>query len=524
MPLRMLARLTSAAIVLGGLLIRPMPVAAQVGPLAGELLFARAAEGVPNQITAIDICPSDATQSARVDFTVSGTATGPYPGTFAETGAAQFAPLTTGLRPVLWFSANFTINSARGQVSGNASLAAVPISDGWWVNRGMCSSSGALTTVLFEADVQYQAQIQTATGTSSDQGRAPLGLKFQNQSPTANLFGEIFKSSQLQPPAATSGYHVSGNRILDSEQHQFVVKGDDALYGRFAGGDANGYGLSNFLNRARDLDNLQSMKINLIRLSVSWDAAHLPPTDRNYIPFTEYMAELDASVALVTARGMVAVVSDMVTMSSTDKRNFAGYLASRYKTNPLVWIKPDNEPNCETGDGDLALCTDWSNWQREETSYVQAIRAAGNTQPILINCVGWSWDCSQIASYPLGDTNLIYGAHRYGNGAVAFDASQQAASDVSWANLASTYPMIVDEVGLENGPVSPVAWGAGFLDYTTNWVITRQGSGVIGFADAWSDRNSMTNSADGSWSDWGVAFITHYLLKVSHTGADTETD
>jgi hypothetical protein len=510
-----------ATILVVGLVTSPVRAAAQDGPLAGEVFFDRAEGGTPAQITTTLTCPSDRSQPARLDFTASGAARGPYPGTFVETGAAQFAPSSSGVRPVVWFSSSFTISSPNGQVSGRQSLAAGSFSGGWWVNQATCSSSTSATTVLFEADTWYHAQIRTSTGTLSDQGRTPVGLSFQMGNPSTNFFGTFFKSTiGLKPPPAATGYHVSGNRILDSAQRRFVVKGADALYGRFAGGDAAGYGLRNFTSRARDLDNLQAMKVNLVRLSVSWDAAHLSPADPNYISFTEYMTELDTAVTTVTARGMVAVLSNGMTMSSTDKRNFAGYLAGRYQANPLVWIKPDNEPNCEGGDGDPALCADWANWQKEETSYIQAIRQAGNTQPILINCIGWSWDCSQIASYPLGDANLVYGAHRYGNGAPVFDAAQQASSDLLWANLSSSYPMIVDEVGIKNGPVGPVAWAAGFLDYSTNWVLHRQGGGVIGFTDGWSDGNSMTNADDGSWTDWGLAFITHFLMTVPGTLRD----
>jgi hypothetical protein len=130
-----------------------------------------------------------------------------------------------------------------------------------------------------------------------------------------------------------------------------------------------------------------------------------------------------------------------------------------------------------------------------------------------VNCIHWSWDCTQIANYPLGDSSIIYGAHRYGNGSQAFSAAELARCDVAWANWASTYPVIVDEVGLYNPPQSPVVWGVGFLTYTALWVQTRGGSGVIGFNDAWSDPNSMTNW-DGTWNAWGQAFITYFWSKV----------
>jgi len=304
-------------------------------------------------------------------------------------------------------------------------------------------------------------------------------------------------------------YHVSGNRIVDSADNPFIVKGVDAVYGRFAGGDVAGYGLRNYQNAQRDLDNLKAQNVNLIRVMVSYSQYTSGP-----LGSAEYLTELDQVVLWVTQRGMVVELSQGWAGGPANVVTYVDLLGRRYSSNPLVWIKPDNEPSCN--DGDISKCTDWSYWQNTEQQYVQAIRRAGNTQPIVINCVGWSWDCSQIASYPLGDSNLIYGSHWYGLGRAVFDAQQAGWCDRFWAGLASRYAMVVDEVGLQSDPnaahISPADWGAGFLDYATTWVKTRQGSGVIGFSDSWSDQNSMTNP-DGTWNAWGQAFIGHYLSK-----------
>jgi hypothetical protein len=227
----------------------------------------------------------------------------------------------------------------------------------------------------------------------------------------------------------------------------------------------------------------------------------------------EYLRELDQVVALATARGLVVEVSQGWANGPNNVVTFVTVLAGRYKANPLVWLEPDNEPNCN--DGDTTKCHDWVYWQATERRYVQAIRAAGFTQPIVVNCIGWSWDCSQIGSYPLGDANLIYGPKRYGNGLSVFDAAQAASCDYLWGNLAATYPMFIDETGYDNGPgqVSPMVWGAGFLDYALIWTKTRHGNGALGWTDAWYN-NSMTNYADGSWNAWGLIWITHFWSKA----------
>lgn len=318
------------------------------------------------------------------------------------------------------------------------------------------------------------------------------------------MVGLLLIASAVTPAsvqAASTAYTVVANRIVDAYGNRFIVKGADAIYGRFAGGDVNGFGLRNYQNAQRDLDSLKSQGVNTIRISVSYDDYANGP-----LGASEYLAELDQAVGWVTQRGMVVELSQGESGFSSSVVAFVAMLAGRYQNNPLVWIKPDNEPSCSVV---TTNCSNWSYWQSTEQQFVQAIRGAGNAQPIVINCVSWSWDCSQIANYPLGDSNLIYGAHRYGNGATAFDTGQAAQCDALWANLSSTYAMIVDEVGLYDGYTSPPAWGAGFLDYVTNWDHTGQGNGVIGFTDSWSDGNSMTNASDGSWNGWGETLIHH---------------
>src|SRR5256885_14238330 len=51
---------------------------------------------------------------------------------------------------------------------------------------------------------------------------------------------------------AGPGYHVSGNRIVDQSGTPFIVKGTDAVYGRFAGGDAESYGPRKYYKGPRD--------------------------------------------------------------------------------------------------------------------------------------------------------------------------------------------------------------------------------------------------------------------------------
>src|SRR3954454_888459 len=77
-------------------------------------------------LTTINCDPS---QVSTVDYTASGVATGPYPGTFTAQGTVTIAPQTqpgprpgTVAGPLASLSETFTIDSALGTVTGTKSL------------------------------------------------------------------------------------------------------------------------------------------------------------------------------------------------------------------------------------------------------------------------------------------------------------------------------------------------------------------------------------------------------------------
>jgi hypothetical protein len=302
---------------------------------------------------------------------------------------------------------------------------------------------------------------------------------------------------------------VSGDRILDPAGNVFIIKGANAVYGRFAGGDQTNYGLSNYQNAQRDLQNLKTAGVNTVRIMTSYS-----DYTTGALSQTEYLTELDNAIGLATGMGIVVDLAQGWAGPQANVVTMARLLASRYKNNSRVWINPDNEPNCNSGD--TTKCYDWAYWQMTQKQNVQAIRAVGFTNPVVIDGIGWGWDLSQIGAYPLGDANVIFAAHLYGNGNIVFDAAQATELNNLYGNLALTYPIFIEEFGYDNGPgqISPETWCVSFLDnYAVTWVNTRRGAGVMAWIDGWWN-DSMTNRTDGSWTQWGLDFRDHYVAKV----------
>jgi hypothetical protein len=107
-----------------------------------------------------------------INFSASGNASGPYPGTFAETGTVTLGPRpaapagVVSSAPVTSFSSNFTIESGLTTITGTATLGAaadmLQFGDFDLRNQGECLLDLS-TANRFAVGVEYQASIATAT-------------------------------------------------------------------------------------------------------------------------------------------------------------------------------------------------------------------------------------------------------------------------------------------------------------------------------------------------------------------------
>ena len=115
-------------------------------------------------------------------YTVSGTAYGPYPGTFTETGSGT---VTNSGGHVLTLSASFTIHSGGFLITGTKNGG---------IGSGCQDSLGNTGGVI--DGLSYQATIHTPTGDYADRGTSRAVL-FTNASTT--VLEESFTSSLTAP-------------------------------------------------------------------------------------------------------------------------------------------------------------------------------------------------------------------------------------------------------------------------------------------------------------------------------------
>jgi hypothetical protein len=169
--------------------------------------------------TAATSCTVNTDKSGSAGFTATGTAAGPYPGTFTESGTYSFGPSVT-YGTVTAFHSTFTITSATGAVSGTKDLAAVvPDSSLGYCANGAPTPGPFSIAYLISTPVTYQATITTPAGPYSDSGSATVssavfnfGLlgpqAFQEQFLTSN--GVVAPFPQTKEDCKNSGYATYG--------------------------------------------------------------------------------------------------------------------------------------------------------------------------------------------------------------------------------------------------------------------------------------------------------------------------
>lgn len=283
---------------------------------------------------------------------------------------------------------------------------------------------------------------------------------------------------------------VQGNKVLDDDGKQFIFLGIDACYGPFAGGDPDNpeFAASNI---QRDLDYAtKNLHINSIRLSI----------DIAYVDSSGRWSSVDSVVANATNRGLKVVIScnDAENVSPSRMQQ----LAARYANNSRVLITPANEPWADS--------QSWASWRTQEQAWVNAIRAGGNKQPIVLQCPGWSWDWSPYPNYALTDPagiGLILGPHRYSNGDTSVS---NATLNSVFGDLANRWPILMDEWGNYNeGVTGNASWNRAIGTYLVN-LISRGGCGALGFTWTWSDDNALFTGS--TLTAWGQQYRDYFLV------------
>jgi hypothetical protein len=188
-----------AALALLLLLLLPQASRAQTG--AGTLnseTLSRSTAGTNE--AAFQISNLMCTQGgvAGFDFTTSGTATGPYPGAYAESGSVTFQNAPGGI--ILSFGSSFTITSGSTVITGTKQLAPVQPPQGI-NNRGACqvlpNGNLSVSNIFMIVSAQYTANIPTADGIVTETGTSRVnGSQNVARNPDGSVFSGFYSFNE----------------------------------------------------------------------------------------------------------------------------------------------------------------------------------------------------------------------------------------------------------------------------------------------------------------------------------------
>jgi hypothetical protein len=181
-------------------------------------------EGGLGEIAVDASCTGTAGETFTIRYSAEGPALGPYPGTFTETGTITVTALGGGAGgAVISWTANFTIDSAIGQVSGKKTLSQTLFANCVHEDEFFDVGPGFVDIQVANASLHYEATIRTASGTFTDQGDAQasvLQLCGGLSRPTCDFaeeegFLESFTLSRGVLPLDATGKATGGGQIGD---------------------------------------------------------------------------------------------------------------------------------------------------------------------------------------------------------------------------------------------------------------------------------------------------------------------
>lgn len=170
--------------------------------MTGEIFLA-----TNDQVTASFNCPALLFPGIgqTITFTASGNAGGPYPGPFTEQGTfvlGNIYPGNPSYTLVQSFQASFTVDSPAGQIHGTKSLGAITPNE---ANAGYCVGDSQNNTGTSNVGIhaRYQATIQSAAGTQSDQGDSNVSFLYLPAGSLTTILREFEETFASTAPPAT---------------------------------------------------------------------------------------------------------------------------------------------------------------------------------------------------------------------------------------------------------------------------------------------------------------------------------
>ncbi len=364
-----------------------------------------------------------------------------------------------------------------------------------------------------------------------------------------NIVANAHAASNLPFHATAAGpYHTQGNMILDAQNQQYLFHGmglDGMEYSCTGNGPLDAQHLA-FIGSGKSSASGTYWWGNTIRLPVSEDF-WLHGAPGTTCTAAQYQALVKSTINTITTLKMNAIIDlhwvdaggqsaaggGPWPMPDADTITFWQQASKIYKSYSNVIFEVFNEPHP----------ANWSCWKsgcsvtdtrsssdcgcQKTVTYqavgmqavVNAVRGTGAANLIIAGGINWSFDLSQINTYALSGSNIVYDTHFYPYSGKLVDQWNN-----SFGTISATYPVISSESGEYDCQSSNESQLLNYLDSHQigwiGWAWTVQGTAsaaVCGFPQVITDYNGTPAASMGQME------YQHLLSYVPSGGAPTPT-
>ncbi|MBE3011941.1 cellulase family glycosylhydrolase [Microbispora sp. NEAU-D428] len=337
--------------------------------------------------------------------------------------------------------------------------------------------------------------------------RSPSPSPSPTRSPSPSPSPSPSTSPSPGPGGPAPQLHVSGNKIVTADGKPYRLLGVSRSSGEYACVQGKGTWDHGPVDQA-SVDAMKSWNIHAVRVPLNeecWLGTNGSPSG------AAYQQDVKDYVNLLVANGITPILDlhwnwgqfTGVSWACTDTAatcqkpmpdakyapQFWTGVAKTFKGDNAVVFDLFNEPWPEYGTGDTTSgwkclrdggnCPGFSYEVAGMQSLVDAVRATGATNIVMVGGLAWSNDLSQWQQYKPSDPtgNLVASWHSY-----SFNyCSNEACWDSQIAPLAAKVPVVTGEFGADN-------CGYDYMDRLTKW----------------ADKNGVSYLA-WTWSPWGCS-------------------
>lgn len=336
------------------------------------------------------------------------------------------------------------------------------------------------------------------------------------------------ESTAVAGPVSADGVSVSvqGNQLVDGAGHPLRLLGVNRSGTEYA--CAQGWGIFDGPSDAASVAAIASWDVNAVRVPLNEDcwlgingasSAYSGTTYRSAI--ASYVHELNqaGAVAILDLHwgapgGALALGQEM--MPDLHATAFWQSVASTFVSDPGVIFDLFNEPHDVSWSCWLNGCVTPTGYQAVGMqSLVDTVRAAGASQPIMVEPLGWGGDLSGfLANAPVDpDHQLVASVHVYNTSVCATPSCW----DQVIAPVAAAYPVVTGELG-------EFDCSASFVDDYTAWA-DAHGVSYLGWTwdsgGGWSCGSgpALIDDYSGTPNAYGIGLEQHLgSVATVHTG------